>query len=164
MQIMSNLKVQSSKLNSRHHHFHWIHLIAVSILGIYFVLSKINLAYSLANRNTMLAFLQVYLFGIFFACLFLYIFSHERFFSIAREIKKTEEKKEKKYLKKYFHYGKVLTTFIIGSVGGPVFSSLTARLLLNHFNPKYLIVILANILPTLFTVGLGKTLVKILNF
>ena len=104
MQIMSNLKVQSSKLNSRHHHFHWIHLIAVSILGIYFVLSKINLAYSLANRNTMLAFLQVYLFGIFFACLFLYIFSHERFFSIAREIKKTEEKKEKKYLKKYFHY------------------------------------------------------------
>ena len=77
---------------------HWTHLFAVGLLTVYFVMSKVNLAHALGNQNTFLIFMQIYLFGIFFACLFLYIFSHDRFFPIAREIEKREEKKEKKYL------------------------------------------------------------------
>lgn len=143
---------------------HWVHLIAVLVLGGYFVLSKVNLVNALSNKNTILAFWQIYLFGIFFACLFLYIFSHDKFSPVAREIEKEEEKKEKKYLKKYIHHGKLLATFIIGIIGGPVFSSLTARILLNNYWYKYLIVIIANVPSTILTTGLGKSLVTLFNF
>lgn len=152
MHKMSNLKL------------HAVHLIAVFILGSYFVLSKINVVYALTKTSTIYSFLQVYLFGILFACLFLYIFSHEKFFPVAKEIEKEEEKKEKKYLVKYLHHGKVLATFLIGVIGGPVFSSLTARLLINNFWYKYLVVILANIPSTILTTGLAKSLVTIFNF
>mgnify|MGYP001588608166 CR=1 FL=1 len=138
------------------HKFHWIHLMAVFILGSYFVLSKINLVNALTKETVIGSFIQLYLFGISFACLFLYIFSHEKFFPFAKDIEKQEQKKEKKFLKKYVHHGKLLGTFIIGAIGGPVFSSLTARFLLNNYWYKYLIVILANIPSTIFTLGLGR--------
>lgn len=153
-------------LNSKihHHKLHWTHLVAIGLLTFYFVVSKINLAHALSNRNLYFSFLQIYLFGIFFACLFLFIFSHEKFFSFAKEIEKREEKKEKKYLSKYVRHGKVLATFLIGVLGGPIFSSLTARMLINNHWYKYLVVIVANIPSTILTVGLGKSLITILNF
>ncbi len=144
---------------------HWSHVFALLILVSYFSVSKLNMAHAMTNQNKLIAFLQIYLFGIFFACLFLYLFSHERFFPIAKQIEKEEEKKEKKYLKKYIRHGKVLATFIIGTLGGPVFSSLTARLLLNNTNfLKYFIVVLANIPSTVVTVGIANGFVKIFNF
>lgn len=155
-----NKKIKNSKKR-----IHWSHLMAILLLIGYFSLSKINLAHALLNENKILSFLQIYLFGIFFACLFLFLFSHDNFFPIAKEIEKEEEKKEKKYLKKYIHHGKVFATFIIGTIGGPVFSSLTARLLLNNANiTKYFIVIISNIPSTIFTVGLTNGLVKIFQF
>lgn len=153
-----------SKVIHKHSHFHWIHLIAVFILGGYFVLSKVNLVNALTNKNTIISFLQIYLFGIFFACLFLFIFSHEKFFPFAHDMEKGQAEKEKKYLKKYMHHGKILATFIVGVVGGPVFSSLTARILLNNYWYKYLVVIIANIPSTILTTGLGKSLVTLFNF
>lgn len=137
---------------------------AVFILGGYFVLSKINLVSALTRESIFTSFLQLYLFGIFFACLFLFIFSHEKFFTFAKDIEKEESKKEKKYLKKYMHHGKVFTTFVIGAVGGPFFSSLTARLLLNNYSFKYLLVILANIPSTILTVAASRGLIQIFNF
>lgn len=154
---MSNLKNKKTKL-------HWTHLMAVIVLAFYFVVSKINLAHALQNKNTTIAFFQTYLFGVFFACLFLFIFSHDKFVPIAKEIEKSEEKKEKKYLKKYLHHGKMLATFLIGVIGGPVFSSLTARLLINNHWYKYIVVILANIPSTILTTGLGKSLITLFNF
>lgn len=153
-----------SKVNSRHSHFHWIHLIALFILGGYFVLSKVNTVNALVGKTSVQGFLQLYIFGAIFACIFLYIFSHEKFFPFAREIEKKEEGKEKRYLKKYLHHGKILGTFLIGSIGGPVFSSLTARLLLKDYWYKYLIVILANIPSTILTAGLGKSFITIFKF
>ena len=137
---------------------------AVFILGGYFVLSKVYLAHALSNKNLVESFLQLYLFGIFFACLFLYIFSHDKFFPIAKEIEKEEKKTEKKYLKKYMYHGKVITSFIIGAVGGPIFSSLTTRLLLNNYAFKYVLVILANIPSTVLTVTASRGLIHLFNF
>lgn len=160
-----NKKKLSKKNKNATHKLNWMHLTAIAILIGYFSFSKLNLAHALLNENKIFSFLQIYSFGIFFACLFLFLFSHEKFFPIAKEIEKEEEKKEKKYLKKYIHHGKVLATFIIGTIGGPVFSSLTARLLLNNTNfLKYFIVILANIPSTVFTVGIANGFVKIFNF
>jgi hypothetical protein len=153
-----------SKIVTKHPHFHWVHLIAVFILGGYLILSKVNMVNAVLKENVFETFLQLYLFGIFFACLFLFIFSHEKFFPVAREIENEEKDKEKKYLKKYLHHGKILGTFLIGSIGGPVFSSLTARLLLKNYWYKYLIVILANIPSTILTAGLGKSFITIFKF
>ena len=160
-----------SKIVSKHHHFHWIHLIAVFILGGYFVLSKVNLVNALTRETVIASFLQLYLFGIFFSCLFLFIFSHEKFFPFAKDMEREESKKEKKYLKKYLHHGKVLGTLVIGAIGGPVFSSLTARLLLNNYPFKYLLIILANIPSTILTVGIASgfigfstNLIQVFNF
>ena len=149
---------------TKHRHFHWIHLIAVFILGGYFVLSKVNLVNALTKETFILSFMQLYLFGILFACLFLFIFSHEKFFPFAKDIEKSEAKKEKQYLKKYIHHGKVFGTFVIGAIGGPVFSSLSARLLLNNYPFKYLLVILANVPSTIFTVGVSSGIIHLFNF
>lgn len=158
---MKSKKINKQTTRSK---IHWTHFFAVILLSSYFILSKVNVAQALSSKNTAFAFLQIYLFGIFFACLFLYIFSHESFFTFAKEIEKEEEKKEKKYLKKFIHHGKVFATLLIGVIGGPVFSSLTARLLINSQWYKYLIVILANIPSTMLTTGVGKSLVTLFNF
>ena len=147
-------KIKRSKNKNRR--FHWVHLFAILILGGYFLTSKVNMVHALSKSNLIESFLQLYLFGITFGIFLLYMISHEKFFPVAREIEKEEEKKEKKLLKKYLHHGKILATFIIGSVGGPVFSALTARLLLKNFAFKYLVLILANIPSTLFTLSLGR--------
>lgn len=141
---------------------HWTHLFAVGLLTAYFVMSKVNLAHALSSKDTLFAFWQIYLFGIFFACLFLYLFSHEKFFPVAKEIEKEEEKKEKKYLAKYIHHGKILATFLIGVIGGPVFSSLTARLLINNLWYKYMVVVFANIPSTFITVAIAKGVIHFL--
>jgi hypothetical protein len=153
-----------SKVKNKKTKLHWTHLMAIAMLVFYFIVSKINLAHALQNKNTTFTFLQTYLFGIFFACIFLFIFSHDKFLPVAKEIEKEEEVKEKRYLKKYIHHGKVLATFLIGVIGGPVFSSLTARLLINNHWYKYLVIIFANIPSTILTTGIGKSLVTIFNF
>lgn len=157
---MSNM----SKIIRKHSHFHWIHLIAVFILGGYFVLSKINLVNALSRETIFISFIQLYIFGVFFSCLFLFIFSHEKFFAFAKDMEREESKKEKKYLAKYLHHGKVFATFVIGVIGGPVFSSLTTRLLLNNYPFKYLLVILANIPSTIVTVGVTHGIIQVFNF
>lgn len=145
-----------SKIISTRSRFHWIHLIAVVVLSTYFVLSKINLVYALKNNNFISSFLQLFIFGTFFTYLFLYLFSHEKFFPLAKEIEDKEKKKEKIYLKKYIHHGKILGTFIIGIIGGPIFLSLTTRLLLSRFKYKYLFVFITSFVSTLFTFAIGK--------
>lgn len=149
------------KKNKGKHFFHWVHLIALLVLGTYYFLSKLNLVHALKNNDPLSAFLQIYLFGVFFACLFLYIFSHEKFFKFAKELEKMEEKKEKTLLNKYFHHGKILATFLIGAVGGPVFASLTARLLLNKFKYKYLLISASNIPASVITVLISQGLIQV---
>jgi len=72
---------------------HRIHFIALVILGGYAVLSKVNFVNALTNTNIVYMFFQLYLFGIFFGCLFLYLFCHDKFFPVAAEIEKNEEEK-----------------------------------------------------------------------
>lgn len=150
-----------SKIAHKHTHFHWIHLVAVFILGGYFVLSKINLVSAIANQNLVNSFLQLFIFGTIFTYLFLFIFSHEKFFPFAKVIEDKEKAKEKTYLKKYLHHGKLLGTFIIGVLGGPVFLSITIRLLLNGLKYKYIFILFTSFVSTLLTFSVSKGLVKI---
>jgi len=149
-----------SKINHRHSRFHWIHLIAVFVLGSYFVLSKVNLAHAFLRSDPLFVFLQLFIFGTIFSYLFSYLFSHEKFFPFAKDIENEEKNKEKKYLKKYLKHGKLLATFIIGVIGGPIFLSLTTRLLLNKLKYKYLFIFLVSFVSTLFTLGIGMGIIK----
>lgn len=151
-----------SKINHKHK-LHWVHLFAVLFLGSYFLLSKINTVHALLQENIFYSFLQLYFFGITFGVILLYLLSHDRFFPVAREIEKEEEKQEKNFLKKYLHHGKVLATFIVAVIGGPIFASLTARILLNRFSYKYLIICAGNIVSTFLTLGLGKGFIHFFN-
>lgn len=134
---------------------------AVFILGVYFVLSKVNLAHALLRDGFVATFMQLFVFGTIFTYVFLYLFSHEKFFPFAKDIEKQEEKKEKKYLKKYIHHGKILATFLIGTIGGPIFLSLTTRILLNNFKYKYIFVLITSFISTIITTILATGIVQL---
>lgn len=136
---------------------------AVGVLAFYFIVSKINLAHAFLKDNSIFTFAQLFIFGTLFSFIFLYIFSHEKFFSFAKEIEKKEEDKEKHYLKKYLKHGKIIATFLIGVIGGPVFLSLTTRLLLPSFRFRYLFVLLTSFVSTLATLVTGKSLFLIFS-
>lgn len=142
---------------------HWSHLMAVGVLAFYFIISKVNLAHAFLNNNIVNTFIQLFAFGTVFSFVFLYIFSHEKFFPFAKEIEKKEEAKEKSYLKKYLKHGKIIATFLIGVIGGPVFLSITTRLLLNDFRFRYLFVAITSFVSTAVTLSAGKGLFLIFN-
>ena len=143
------------------HKFHWVHLFAVLMLGSYFLISKVNLAHAFLKTSPIITFLQLFIFGTVFSYIFLYIFSHDRFFPFAKEIENKEEEKEKHYLRKYLHHGKTIATFIIGTIGGPLFLALTIRLLLHNYKYKYLLVFVTSFVSTLITFLLGKGVLNI---
>lgn len=154
-------KACHSVVTKKHSHFHWIHFVAGLILGSYFLLSKINTLYALTNKNYLFSFLQLFIYGLFFSYLFYFIFSHDNFFAFAKEIEKKEKLKEKNYIHKYLHHGKILATFLIGVIGGPIFLSLTLRFLLNNYKHKYLFIFITCVVSTLVTFFLGQGLFKL---
>lgn len=155
--------MKSRKLVNKKLKIHWTHLFAVGLLTLYFIVSKVNLAQAFLKDDLILTFIQLFAFGTVFSFIFLYIFSHEKFFPFAKEIEKKEEEKEKSYLKKYLKHGKIAATFLIGVIGGPVFLSLTTRLLLNSFRFRYLFVLITSFASTLVTLGAGKGLFLIFS-
>ena len=142
--------------------FKAIHLQAVLVLILYNIISKANLAHALIRNSFVVSFLQVYGFGILATFAFLYLFSHEDFFTFAKEIEKKEEKGERKYLHKFKHLGKILATFLIGSIGGPIFLALTLRIFFHKHSLKYLLIILVIFISTLFGFGLLKGSINLL--
>lgn len=156
-------KFWSAKSINRNFEFHWSHILAVLVLSGYFVISKINTAHAFLRDDLRTTFMQLFIFGTVFSFIFLYIFSHEKFFPFAREIEKKEEEKEKSYLKKYIKHGKMIATFIIGVIGGPIFLSLTTRLLLNGFKFRYLFILVTIFISTLVTLGAGRSLLFAFN-
>lgn len=136
---------------------------AVVILGSYFLFSKVVLVESVVNGSSIISFIRLYSFGAIYACFLLFIFSHEKFFPVATEIENIKRKSEKKYLKKFVRFGKVIATFIVGVIGGPILSSFTARLLLNESPYKYFIVLLANVPATFMASTFGYELMKFIK-
>lgn len=142
--------------------FRWIHLQAVLVLILYNIISKANLAHALIRNTFLVSFLQVYGFGILATFAFLYLFSHEDFFTFARELERNEERGEKKYLYKFKHLGKLFATFLIGSIGGPIFLALTLRIFFHKHSVKYLLIFLVIFISTLFGFGLLKGSINLL--
>lgn len=140
-----------------------VHLQAVLVLIVYLVLSKINLVASSASGLWWISFFGPFAFGALAGLTFLYLFSHEDFFPVAREIEKKEKKEEEKWRVRLAHHSKVFICLAVGTLTSPVLSSLTARLLIHKhkFWYKYAVVVLGEIFSTVLYVGLIKGLIKI---
>lgn len=139
-----------------------VHFQAIVVFILYNVVSKANFVHALIKDSFLFAFLKVYSFGVIATFAFLYLFSHEDFFQFAKEVEKKEIIKEKKYLTNLYHYGRVLTVIVIGSIGGPVFLALTLRLLFHRHDIKYPLVFLAIFISTLIGFGLIKKSILLL--
>ena len=75
-----------------------------------------------------------------------------------KEVEKEEKGKERIFLSRYLHHGKIAATLIIAAIGGPIFAALTIRLILSKYKYQLALVAIGNIISTLITVGIAKGL------
>jgi hypothetical protein len=140
-----------------------INLLKTTIaLIVYTVVSYFVLISSLANENIFICFLIPLVFGILSTIIFLYLFSHQDFFHFIKILEEKERKNEKKYLKKFMRFGKVITCILISLAGGPIFLALTVRFLFSKSKHKYQVAIISNIISTILLVAFSKGLLKII--
>ena len=141
-------------------YFRPIHLQAIIFLIVYNLLSKTIFIKSILSNNYLVNFFGPYLFGVVFGSIFLYLLKHEDFFHFMKEVEREEKGKEKKFLKKFLHHGKVLATLIITAIGGPIFGALTIRLLLPRYKYSLPLLYIGNIFSTILNVGIAKGLIS----
>ena len=136
--------------------FRPVHLQAIIFLIVYNIVSKTIFFKSILYNAYFINFSGPYLFACVAGAIFLYLLRHEDFFHFIKEVERQEDKKEKGYLKKFSNHGKILTTLIIATIGGPIFSALTIRLLLPKHKHPYLLLFLGNVFSTIFSVMIAK--------
>ena len=136
--------------------FRPVHLQAILFLIIYNIISKWVFFKAIIHDSLLVNFLVPYFFGIIAGYIFLYLLSHEDFFHFIKDVEKIEKKKERGFIKKYLHHGKILATFLITIIGGPIFGALTIRLLLPRYKYSLLILCIGNIIPTVMWVSIGR--------
>ena len=139
-----------------------IHFWAVVTIVLYLLFSKVVLVY-FSPLSLWLAFLGPFVYGAISGLIFLYLFSHEDFFPLARQIEKEEKKQEKKWLKTFSRHGKLFICLAIGAIGGPILGALTVRFLIHRhsFVYKYAIVFLSTVFSTILLTGITKGIIKI---
>lgn len=144
------------KVKSKKWFIRKVHLQAIAFLIFYNVISKTVFFKSVVHDNLVVNFLAPYVFGVVAGIIFLYLLNHEDFFHFMKEVESRERSKENFYIKKYKHYGRILSTLIIATIGGPIFAALTIRFLLNTSPYRYIVLAVGNIASTLLTVSLAK--------
>lgn len=144
----------------------WIHIQAVIVIILYYIFSKIVLIRSLYSNNFLIHFIGPFLYGTISGFIFLYIFSHENFFPVAREIEKEEKKKEAKWHKRLGHHSSLFICLMIGIFTGPILTAFTIRLLIHRHNIwyKYLIIITSEFISTIFYILLAKGAINVFQW
>lgn len=122
-----------------------VYLKALGVWLAYTVGGKLIFLGQMVNRSWLEAYGVVGSAAAIFGAVFLYLFSHEAFFKFARVIEKKEQKQEKRWLGRFSHTGRIVATLIIGILAGPLFSALTARMLLPRHRLKYQVVVGASL-------------------
>jgi hypothetical protein len=138
-----------------------LYLQALIALIAYYVVGNAILVKSLGADSLVMLFLPPALYGAITAVIFLYLFSHEDMFKFARALEKREEKTSKKWLKFFSHTGKIIATFAVATVAGPIVAALVIRFLLTTARYRYLLAIFTTVPSTLFTVGVAKGVIHL---
>lgn len=135
-----------------------VHLEAIVVIAIYFVVSNFVFVGSVFHSNIYVSFIVPFIFGLISSFVFIYLFGHKDFFHFMVNIEKEEDRIEKKYLGRFSRYGKLIASILICAVGGPIFLALTIRFLYPRSQRKYLIALISNLVSTIFMVGFAKGL------
>lgn len=139
-----------------------IHYKALAVWGIYTLITK---GFFLAGISKSIARSDAYLLNVFFSMLFgflfLYFFSHEDFFKFAREIERKNTKKEREWEHRFLHYGKLISSIIIGILSGPLIGALVLRFLLPRYKYKYLIIGLSSALSATIWLGIARGVISL---
>lgn len=136
--------------------FRLVHLEAVAILVVYFIVSNFVLVSSVANSSLYVSFLVPLLFGVVSTFVLLYLFGHKDFFHFIRDFEKEEKGNEKKYLERFKHFGKIIICILVSGVAGPIFLAITVRFLFSKHENRYLIGFVSTLISTTFLVALAK--------
>lgn len=138
-----------------------VHLGATLLTAVYFVLGNTILIGFLNHPDPLVSIGAPMLYGAVMSVLFLYLFSHDDFFHFARKIEERQMVKEKKLVKRFAGLGKLSASFAIAIVGGPILGALAFRLLLRRVAAKYVLLIIANVPSTLFTIAITKGVINV---
>lgn len=141
--------------------FRTIHLQALIFFVLYTVVSKYIFIRAVASPNMQVSFFVPYFFGVISGILFLYLFNYEDFFHFMKDVERQEKIKETKMLKKYKHFGKLASFFIIAAIGGPILAALTIRFLINKVWYRYALIAAGNIASTVIAVAVAKGFLKL---
>ena len=129
---------------------------ALVVVVAYFIVSNFVLVSSVANKNILISFLVPLVFGMITSFAFLYLFGHQDFFHFIKKFENEEREKEKKYLKKFRHFGKIVACVLVSAVAGPIFLALTVRFLFSKSDNRYLMTLISTLISTVFIVALAK--------
>lgn len=142
--------------------FKTIHFKALIVWLIYSVITKASLlegmTKSIEGRD---AYLLNIFFSMFFGVLFLYLFSHEDFFPFAKEIERKNIKREKRWIHRFQHIGKLFASVLIGIVSGPLIGALAVRFLLHESKYKYIVIALASALSATIWLGIARGIIPL---
>ena len=136
--------------------FRLVHLEAIAILIVYFIVSNFILVVSVANASIYISFFAPLLFSVLSTFVFLYLFGHNDFFHFIINFEKEEKGNEKKYLNRFKHFGKIIICILISVIGGPIFLALTVRYLFSESKKRYLIALISTLISTIFSVAFAK--------
>lgn len=139
-----------------------VHFQALTVWIIYTVITKgsflIGMSKNWEGRDV---YLLNIVFSVIFGLLFLYLFSHEDFFSFAKEIEKKNSKKEKNLLHRFQHLGKFLASVLIGVMSGPLVGALAVRFLLHKSKYKYFVIIISSALSATIWLGIARGVIPL---
>lgn len=141
-----------------------VHLGATFLLVLYFLLGNTVLVSYVNHPNVLVSIGAPMLYGAVASIFFLYLFSHDDFFHFAKKIEEKQMGREKKLAKHFAGLGRISASFVIAIVGGPILGALAFRLLLRRAASSYILLLIANIPSTLFTLAVAKGLISIASF
>lgn len=140
--------------------FRLVHLQMVFVLAIYFLVSNLIFVRAISHTNILISFIVPLAYGVLSSFAFLYLFSHKDFFHFMREVEKEEKTKEKKFLNKFNHVGRILACILVSAIGGPIFLALTVRFLFKDSKTRYWIAFASTFITTIIMVALAEGLFK----
>lgn len=140
--------------------FRAVHFQMVVVLTAYFLFSNFIFLRSVAHTNLAVSFVVPFLYGVTSTFAFLYLFSHEDFFHFMRRVENEEKTKEKKFLKKFSHFGKILACILVSAIGGSIFLALTVRFLFSDNKTRYWVAFFSTLITTFIMVALAEGVFK----
>ena len=137
------------------------HFKTIVILIIYFLITQSSFFVGVLNSTPIfLGFLLNIIFSVFFGVIFLYIFSHEDLFDIARQLEKDNIKKEKVWLHRFKNLGKSTVVFLIGILAGPLFAAITLRIILPKYKYRYTLMVFVATASAILWLGIARGIIS----